>query len=97
MKEKSTRILFPATVCALKVLGKEVREARKKRGYSQNELAQRARCSRDTIAAIESGKTTVEIGLFFDVAARVGLIVFGQADELHLRRIRIQDLLTKKQ
>jgi len=85
------RRYFPATKSALVVLGAEIKEKRKKRGYSEAELARQAKCSRETIRAIEAGKPTVEIGLFFDVAARVGLIVFGTPEELLLRRIRIQE------
>lgn len=97
MTDKSSRTYFPATKSALQVLGLEVKDRRKSRGYSQDELARRSKCSRDTIRAIEAGSEKLEVGLFFDICARVGLILFGSPEELLLRRIRIQDAMKKSQ
>jgi DNA-binding XRE family transcriptional regulator len=79
------RKYFKGTLATFKVLGSEIREARKKRGYSEEALASRVKCSRDTIRAIEAGKPTVEIGLFFEAAAHVGIVIFDTAQALDER------------
>jgi transcriptional regulator with XRE-family HTH domain len=49
-----------------------VRELRESRGYTQAELAQRARVSRSFVADVESGKATVEAAKLFDLFQALG-------------------------
>lgn len=90
------RKYFKGTLATFKVLGGEIREARKKRGYSEDALALRVKCSRDTIRAIEAGKPTVEIGLFFEAAAHVGIVIFDTAQALEDRLNAIRAELKPK-
>lgn len=53
--------------------GKAVRTARKERGLSQTELAQRCGCSQRFISELERGKPTAEIGKALSAAHAVGL------------------------
>ncbi|KXV06818.1 hypothetical protein AD930_06645 [Acetobacter malorum] len=55
----------------------EIKVGRKKKGWTQAELASRTGCSRLTIVAIEGGKPTVAIGHVLEAAHMVGLDVFG--------------------
>ena len=87
------RKYFHGTLAALTVIGHDIREARKRRKYSESELAQRVGCSRETIRNIEAGKPTVEIGLIFEAAARVGLVLFGNQDHNDERGRRIENLM----
>jgi transcriptional regulator with XRE-family HTH domain len=49
-----------------------VRELRESRGYTQAELAQRARVSRSFVADVERGKATVEAAKLFDLFQALG-------------------------
>lgn len=62
---------------ALKQLGKDLRNARLRRGISVADLAVRAGTSASTITRLEKGDTGVGIGTLSDV-----LVVFGLIDRL---------------
>ena len=49
-----------------------VRELREQRGWSQLDLASRARVSRSFVADLESGKPTVEASKLLDVLQALG-------------------------
>lgn len=55
-------------------LGQRVREARRARGWSQSELAERSGVSRPTVARIEAG-TQVRVGTLNAVAEALGMHV----------------------
>ncbi|WP_081374323.1 helix-turn-helix domain-containing protein [Rhizobium leguminosarum] len=74
-----------ATRSALQLLAAEIRAARKLRGWTELELAQRTGCSRLTLRAIEAGKPTVAIGNVFEAATMVGLSLFGGVQETTAR------------
>ncbi len=52
-----------------------VRELRQKHGWTQTELAARARVSRSFVADVEAGKATVEASKLFDVFQAFGFDV----------------------
>ena len=71
------------TVDAVAVLGLAIARARRVSRWSQAELAERAGVSPDTLGSVERGAPTVAIGIVFEVAALVGLDLFGaDADQL---------------
>jgi DNA-binding XRE family transcriptional regulator len=61
---------------ALRLLGAQVRLARKQRGMTQSELAQRVGVARSTLQLIEKGDPKVEIGLAFEAATLAGAPLF---------------------
>lgn len=78
----------PKSRSALKLLGKDLRSARLRRGVSVADLAVRAGTSSSTIARLEKGDTGVGIGTLSDI-----LVVFGLVDRLgDLVDIRKDDL-----
>ena len=66
----------------LQIMGSEIRRIRSKRKMTQNELASRVGCSRDSIIAIEAGKPTVAIGLAFEAASVLEIDLFGDRDRV---------------
>ena len=80
---------------AVRLLGRLVRAARKERGLTAQELADRAGVSRGMVQRIERGVPTVGIGAVFEVAAIVGVELFD-ADGLELERLsrQVDDRLT---
>lgn len=61
----------------LATLGAEIARGRKRRGFSQEDLATRLGCSRNTLRSIEAGKPSVEIGLVLEAAALVDVPLMG--------------------
>jgi len=64
------------TRAAAALLAKQVRLGRKRRKWTEHELADRAGISRATLQKIEKGELSVAIGLVFEVAALVGVTLF---------------------
>jgi transcriptional regulator with XRE-family HTH domain len=64
------------TMDAAALLGKQIRLERKKRNWSETELAARAGISRATVQKIEKGDPTCAMGLVFETAALVGVRLF---------------------
>ena len=70
----------------LMTLSAEIARNRKRRGFSQEDLAQRIGCSRNTLRAIEAGRPTVEIGLFLEAATVLDIPLLGGDDrDIRLR------------
>lgn len=70
----------------LMTLSAEITRNRKRRGFSQDDLAQRVGCSRNTLRAIEAGRPTVEIGLFLEAAVLLDIpLLGGDARNIKLR------------
>jgi transcriptional regulator with XRE-family HTH domain len=65
------------------LIGKQIRFARKKRKWSEVDLAERAGVSRSTIKRIEKGDMTCALGLVFEVAVLVGIKLF-ESDDISL-------------
>lgn len=60
------------------LLGQQIKLGRKKNGWSEQNLADRAGISRATLQKIEAGQMTPAIGLVFEAAALVGIALFEQ-------------------
>jgi transcriptional regulator with XRE-family HTH domain len=61
---------------AAALLARQVQLGRKRRKWTERELAERAGISRATLQKIEKGDLSVAIGLVFEVAALVGVTLF---------------------
>ncbi len=84
---------------AVALLGALIREARKERKLTAQELADRAGFSRGLLQRIEKGNLKCEIGAVFEVATIVGVKLF-EADEgslpTYLRQIKDKPALLPK-
>ncbi len=76
---------------AVFLLGQQIKLGRKKRKWSEANLAERAGVSRATLQRIEAGKMSSSIGLVFEIAALVGVPLFKQ----DLERLTDNVALTK--
>jgi transcriptional regulator with XRE-family HTH domain len=63
---------------AVLLLGRQIKLGRKKRKWSEQNLAERAGISRATLQKIEAGEMSPSIGLVFEVAALAGVTLFEQ-------------------
>jgi len=68
-----TNSIPAAVVSHLQLLGRRIRIARKRRGWSVEDLAGRARVNRNTLTALELGKPGVSWGAFATVLWILGL------------------------
>lgn len=77
---------------ALALLGAQVRLARKQRGMTETELAERAGIARSTLQLIEKGDPRVDIGLVFEAATLAGVALFvPEASSLAPQIERLED------
>jgi transcriptional regulator with XRE-family HTH domain len=51
----------------LMLLGKNIKNARKAKGFSQNKLAELLDISREHLAKVETAKRTISLGLLFKI------------------------------
>lgn len=72
----TVRTYSPETREALRLMGGQIRLARKQRRMSEAELAARIGISRSTLQLIEKGNAKVEVGLAFEAAVLVGVPLF---------------------
>lgn len=63
------------------LLGQKIKLARKTRKWSEANLAERAGISRATLQKIEAGEMSPAIGLVFEVASLVGVVLFEQDNQ----------------
>ncbi len=56
-------------------LGALLRETREHAGLTQNELARRARVSREWLMKVEAGRTSAEMPRVLDVLAKLDLVL----------------------
>jgi transcriptional regulator with XRE-family HTH domain len=75
MKERM-RAHSPYAQEAARLLGAEIRLARRRRGWSQDELAERIGITSRTLSKIEHGDLTVGLGPAFEAAALLGVPLF---------------------
>jgi len=85
MPKSMTRTYSRYTRDATALLGGLIREARKERKLTAQEVAERAGISRGLLQRIERGDLKCEIGAAFEVATLVGISLFD-ADERALSR-----------
>jgi len=72
-----------ATKSTVSYLGNLIKLARKERGFSQQELAERLNVSRSLIQRIELGNTKVSIGSVFEACFVLGIPLMG-CDKEHI-------------
>ena len=85
MPKSITRTYARSSRQAAALLGSMIRESRKERKLTEQELADRAGISRGLLQRIEKGNLKCEIGVVFEVATIVGVKLF-EADESKLAR-----------
>lgn len=76
MVAKRVRVYSPYVVEAARLLGAEIRLARRGRGWSQDDLASRAGITSRTVSKLEHGDLSVGLGVAFEAAALVGVPLF---------------------
>ena len=77
---------------AVKLLGSQIRLARKERRWTEHELAERAGIGRATLQRIERGDLACSIGLAFEVASLLDLKLFdADSDTLRLHLAQTDD------
>jgi len=72
MKTKK-QILFPKHQKILKQIGENIKLARKRRGFTTIQVAERAGIHRATLYQIENGNPRVSLGAYFNVLRVLGL------------------------
>lgn len=77
MRSQSSKSLPSPVSRALKKLGSDLADARKRRRISTQTMAQRAMISRTTLVKVENGEPGVSLGIFATV-----LFVLGMTDRL---------------
>lgn len=78
---KRTKQNSPYVQEAAQLLGEHVRAARRARGWSQQDLADRAGVTAPTLRKVENGDLGVALGTAFEVAALTGVPLFYQDRE----------------
>ena len=86
---KKTILPTPSTTRMLSKIGNNIKQARLRRNFSQELVAQRAFISRSTLVLIEKGDPNVKFGAYVNVLQSLGLL-----DEL--KHIAVDDLLGRK-
>ena len=76
---------------ASRLLGRQIKLARKQRRWSERELATRAGVSRYTVQKIERGDMTCALGLVFEAASLVGIHLFEADNSPLARQLRAVD------
>jgi transcriptional regulator with XRE-family HTH domain len=87
---KKIRTYSDNTLQAIKLLASLIKAARKRKGWSESDLAERCGATRPTIRKIEQGSPATEIGLYFEIASILGIPLFtNDAHELKAMRKRV--------
>jgi transcriptional regulator with XRE-family HTH domain len=76
MAQRRPRRYSPYAVEAARLLGAQIRLARRERRWSQDELAARAGITPRTVSKIEHGDLSVGLGAAFEAAALLGVPLF---------------------
>jgi transcriptional regulator with XRE-family HTH domain len=71
----------PLAVEAARLLGARVRLARRERGWTLQELADRVGVTHPTMSKVERGDLSVRLGVAFEAAVLVGVPLFHQDRE----------------
>lgn len=79
MIHKKERVYSRYSRDAALLLGKHIRLGRKDRGFTEADLANRIGISRATLQKIEKGDPRCELGLVFEAATLVGVVLFDAA------------------
>ena len=83
------------TIAAARLLGQRIRIARKKKRWSERQLAERAGVARATVQKIERGDLGSSIGRVFELAVLAGVPLFEpDADQIRRHLARGEDILS---
>jgi transcriptional regulator with XRE-family HTH domain len=74
---KKTRTYSDQALRAIGLLASLIQRARKRKGWSESDLAERCGATRPTIRRIEQGNPATEIGLYFEIANLLGIPLFS--------------------
>lgn len=66
-------ILFPKHQKILQILGENIKLARKRRGLTILQIAERAGLNRNTVTSVEKGSPNVSIGAYFNILRAMNL------------------------
>ena len=95
MAAANLRTYSTVTEAALHMLASQIRIARKKRQWSEANLAERLGVCRSTVRRIEGGSPTVSVGAVLEAATLVGVPLFvPDSPRLALHLKQAQDMLT---
>ncbi len=75
---------------AVSLLGMRIRLARKEKGWTEEQLAERAGIARATLRRVEQGRPSCAIGTVFELAVLVGVTLFvpdGKPLSPHLQMV----------
>ena len=73
-----SQVLSSSASIAVKLVGTEVAQARRERGWSVESLARRAGVSPVTVRHVEHGSPSVAIGTVFELAVLTGVPLFAR-------------------
>lgn len=91
---KRTATYAPQTNDAAQVLGAQIAQTRRARGWTAEELGERVGVSARTISKLEHGSPTVTLGTAFEAATLLGIPLFGvEGPELSVLAKRGRDTL----
>lgn len=93
---KRVRTYCGQTKAAVNCLAVEIKIRRKQKGWTEQELADRAGVSRTTVQKVESGDMGCAIGLVFELATLVGLLLLEEAQNNSRSSEQILSLLPKR-
>ncbi len=88
---KRQRVYSKHTQDTMTLMGQYIKLYRKKKSWTENDLAKRAGISRATLQKIEKGDVSCSIGLVFEVATLVGVPLFEQKNPSlseHIERLK---------
>lgn len=83
MKRSETKFATTTARATAVALGKSVRNARVARGWSRQELAERAKSSQPTLQRLEAGGVEVAMGTWLSVMDVLGMLTQLRLDALH--------------
>ena len=75
---KKSRTYSNQTSAALKLLASLIKTARKRKGWSESELAERCNTTRATVRKVEQGNPSTAIGLYFEAASLLGIPLIAE-------------------
>ena len=70
---KRKPLLFPKTEKKLHLVGEQIKLARLRRHFTEQEMAERAHIGRSTVIQIEKGSASVSMGMYLAVLDVLGL------------------------
>lgn len=90
---KKERVYSRYTKEAAALLGRHIQLGRKERHLTEMDLAERAGISRATLQKIEKGDLKCELGLYFELAALIGVPLFqvGSGSDFDMNFDRINN------